>query len=911
MSMIEFKNVWEMYQIKFVVDGKASWDNFWALKDVTFDVNSGETLGVIGENGAGKSTILKLIMDMLKPDKGAVRITGRVSGLLELGAGFQPELTGRENIYSSATFFGLTKNQIKDKYDDIVHFASLGRFINAQVKCYSQGMFVRLAFAIAIHIDPDILLIDDTLAVGDEHFQRKCIKKIFELKEQGKTIIFVTHDMNMLRRLCKRAIFLKEGRIVRDAPVEKVIPLYTQMVGVKEGVATLENKPLGLVFNNGRLFFNWEDKHLTPGSGMHTAFYVSNKWYSSLQADWEVRKEGENKLLAIGKFYQLAFTQILKLELTRDNAVKLDIEIESEEPLEIQEAYINIMLTDRYARWFTTMEKAEFPDITDKDKTWQPLLDANNFRKCIGVEAVEKSGANIPSLAFEQSDLTHRNHAQILNSDYLSSCRVLQYKVLGLQNHSAIQSNRFVYFSGKITFNISDIDSYLHKVQDETSLSYNKMRLIMDNGRATLYYNGINLTKAGHMGTSIFVNGRWYFSNMAHWEVKKERGNKLIAFGRWKDIPILQIWKLELTENFSILWEVDIDVVQEVNIQRQRLSLMFSETYEYWLSSYKRGRFPQVFLEEHVDMLQRCIVDGIIGLQSEDNKFPGVFLKLTKQSNIFGKILNSDFYNKARILNVEKIEPEANTKFLPGKYPYFSTEVYFNKGRKVLIDDRGNVVKNGKLRLVFSEGKSHIYWDGLELTKKLCLYTSIRSQGRWHDSVSWANWKIEGKKKNTIRASGEWRYLPMTQSWELRLIEDNIIEYKVKMNVIKKMEVDRLQTNIMLSEMYKEWFSNSKKGYFSAFRGDIDDDWEVLWSDADNVKEDKGHIGVLKNCEKSRFFPILKFSHLNIDLGWRLNIINSDLYHRSRVLQCLKKEKKILLPGEYSYFEGKIAIEEH
>ncbi len=133
---------------------------------------------MIGENGAGKSTILKLIMDMLKPDKGGVKVTGRVSGLLELGAGFQTELTGRENIYSSAAFFGLTKNQIKDKYDDIVQFASLGRFINAQIKCYSQGMFVRLAFAIAIHIDPDTLLIDDTLAVGDEHFQRKCIKNI-------------------------------------------------------------------------------------------------------------------------------------------------------------------------------------------------------------------------------------------------------------------------------------------------------------------------------------------------------------------------------------------------------------------------------------------------------------------------------------------------------------------------------------------------------------------------------------------------------------------------------------------------------------------------------------------------------------------------------------------------------------
>jgi ABC-type polysaccharide/polyol phosphate transport system ATPase subunit len=172
---------------------------------------------------------------MLRPDRGEIRVLGKVSGLLELGAGFQPELTGRENLYLNARLFGLSQNQIDEKYEEIVNFANIGKFINAPVKCYSQGMVVRLAFAIAIHMDPDILLIDDTLAVGDEYFQRKCIKKIFQIKEQGKTIIFVTHDMNMLSRLCRRALFLKEGRIVKDDIVDKVIPLYTQIIGQEKG----------------------------------------------------------------------------------------------------------------------------------------------------------------------------------------------------------------------------------------------------------------------------------------------------------------------------------------------------------------------------------------------------------------------------------------------------------------------------------------------------------------------------------------------------------------------------------------------------------------------------------------------------------------------------------------------------
>jgi ABC-type polysaccharide/polyol phosphate transport system ATPase subunit len=335
MKIIQFKNVWEMYKIKFVEDGRAKWESFWVLKDINFDVEERETIGIIGANGSGKSTLLKLIAGILKPDRGSIEIKGKVSGLLELGAGFDLEMTGRENIYSLACLFGVTPARLEEKLREITAFAGLGRFINAPVKCYSQGMFVRLAFSLAIHMDPDIFLIDDTLAVGDEEFQRKCLKKIFELKDRGKTIIFVTHDMNMLRRLCKRVIFLREGRIIKDGFVDKVVPLYTQMIGTKESVGVLERKPLTLVFNDGRLFLNWKDKLLTPNSGGYTTFLVQDRWYTSSQADWRVRKETDNKLVATGEFYQLGITQVWRLELINDYEIKWDIEVESKQPMEI------------------------------------------------------------------------------------------------------------------------------------------------------------------------------------------------------------------------------------------------------------------------------------------------------------------------------------------------------------------------------------------------------------------------------------------------------------------------------------------------------------------------------------------------------------------------------------------------
>jgi len=332
MDFIELKNVWEMYRIKFITDGKVSWDNFWALKDVSFKVKKGEAIGIIGENGAGKSTILKLIAGMIRPDRGELNLRAKVSGLLELGAGFQPELTGRENIYLSGSLFGLTQAQIDKKYDEIEKFASLGKFINAPVKCYSQGMFVRLAFSIAIHMDPDVLLIDDILMVGDEYYQGRCIKKIFQLKEQGKTIVFVTHDMNMLRRLCKRTIMLKEGRIVKDGLTEDVIPLYSQMVGAKEGVGSLMKGDLTAVFNNGRLFLNWKDVLLTPHSGVHTSFRIGERWRDSSQAYWEVEKESDESLTATGTFYQLGLTQTWRLQITKDGKIRCDIEIDSKDP---------------------------------------------------------------------------------------------------------------------------------------------------------------------------------------------------------------------------------------------------------------------------------------------------------------------------------------------------------------------------------------------------------------------------------------------------------------------------------------------------------------------------------------------------------------------------------------------------
>jgi lipopolysaccharide transport system ATP-binding protein len=199
---------------------------FWVLRDVSFQIAAGETVGLIGPNGVGKSTVLKLIARILDVTSGRIEVNGRVGPLLELGAGFHPDLTGRENIYLNASVLGLSRFEISQRLDAIIDFSELERFIDVPVKYYSSGMYLRLGFAVAVHTDPEILLIDELLAVGDATFQRKCLERIDQMRQDGVTLLFVSHDSAAIRKLCARAIWLESGELMADGPTDTVVQRY-------------------------------------------------------------------------------------------------------------------------------------------------------------------------------------------------------------------------------------------------------------------------------------------------------------------------------------------------------------------------------------------------------------------------------------------------------------------------------------------------------------------------------------------------------------------------------------------------------------------------------------------------------------------------------------------------------------
>ena len=224
-------------------------EEFWALRDVTFSVSRGESLGVIGRNGAGKSTLLKLVTRILEPTSGKITIRGRTHAMLELGAGFHPELSGRDNVYLNGSIYGFSRREMSQRFDKIVEFAELERFIDTPVKHYSSGMFMRLGFSIAAHMDPDILVIDEVLAVGDTSFQRKSHKALQDLKANGTTILFVSHNPEQVRGFCDRAVLLQQGQLVDFGPANDVVDHYLRLLrGEETHVALLRLRaidPLG------------------------------------------------------------------------------------------------------------------------------------------------------------------------------------------------------------------------------------------------------------------------------------------------------------------------------------------------------------------------------------------------------------------------------------------------------------------------------------------------------------------------------------------------------------------------------------------------------------------------------------------------------------------------------------------
>ncbi|MCC6600190.1 MAG: ABC transporter ATP-binding protein, partial [Crocinitomicaceae bacterium] len=301
---------------------KTAFEEFWALRDVSFEVNAGDRLGIIGRNGAGKSTLLKILSRIVEPTKGRVTIGGKVASLLEVGTGFHPELTGRENIFLNGAILGMRRSEIKNKLDEIVAFAEVEKFLDTPVKRYSSGMYVRLAFAVAAHLEPEILVVDEVLAVGDASFQKKCIGRMQEVAGEGRTVLFVSHNMDSVQRLCNKGMLLNKGNLILDGNINAVLTKYLESV------------------NEGQL---WYDLPPPADAEAQPAFA------SRLQIE---NKKGDMiREVPIGDYFQLRVFFTVKKEV-RDMVVATGISTLLEQPLRTTWGYPTTLPPGEYEAVF-------------------------------------------------------------------------------------------------------------------------------------------------------------------------------------------------------------------------------------------------------------------------------------------------------------------------------------------------------------------------------------------------------------------------------------------------------------------------------------------------------------------------------------------------------------------------------
>ena len=271
-------------------------EEFWALNDINFEVNKGEIIGIIGRNGAGKSTLLKILSKITPPTTGEIKINGRVGSLLEVGTGFHPELTGRENIFLNGAILGMTRAEIAKKFDQIVEFSGIEKFLDTPVKYYSSGMYVRLAFSVAAHMEPDILIVDEVLAVGDAEFQKKCLGKMEEVtKQNGRTILFVSHNMSAIEKLCNRCILLDSGNIIKEGRSKDVIDFYLNDKSNLSSEIIPKNK-------NGQLGQFTKITILNKENKPNARIPISEPFY--IDIEYEIYQLVSNKYLFLYFFYQ-------------------------------------------------------------------------------------------------------------------------------------------------------------------------------------------------------------------------------------------------------------------------------------------------------------------------------------------------------------------------------------------------------------------------------------------------------------------------------------------------------------------------------------------------------------------------------------------------------------------------------
>lgn len=599
MSVIECREVTKIYparrgtRVMLGRGGLGDWlrrhkaQTFAALQDISISVEPGESLGIIGRNGSGKSTLLKILAGVTLPSSGDVTVRGRVASLLELGAGFHPMLTGRENVYLNAGLLGMRHAQVDEVFDEIVAFSGIGEFIDQPVDTYSSGMYVRIGFAVAAHTNPDIFLVDEVLSVGDEEFQRKCRRKIGELREQGKTIVFVSHDLGIINTLCRRVVLLNKGEmILRDSP-QKTINYYLRQVGRDKGVHTFSEGRLEAIHCDGRISLFYDQHEVTASTGGQMYLTTLGQRHASTDAEWEVLEASPAACVARGRMTRLPASLLWEMRVENGRFTwKMTLDCEHELALSQIEAILFLPVT--YEHWVYGDFSGGFPEILPSDATLNVMAtpEVSEF----AAATLPNEDSRLPALLLNVTP--HRPNVGMFwaNSEYVSFSRLLFIYVKLPQDNCTFIPGRHELMT--LSLDTSAARAELRgRVRTERTLQSGPLSARFEQGKIRLAVHGEEVTAFLHLYSAMLIEHLWHDSTSLQWNAVTSDRRRLTVSGDSRRFPFRQFWTVETIEDgFAV--QIDLEAIEPFDMQEYHVSVVLRPEYDRWETDHERGVFP-------------------------------------------------------------------------------------------------------------------------------------------------------------------------------------------------------------------------------------------------------------------------------------------------------------------------------
>ncbi len=562
-------------------------ETFDALSRITFNVEAGESVGIIGPNGSGKSTLLKILAGVTTPSSGHVCIRGRVASLLELGAGFHPLLTGRENVYLNGRILGMSRNDVDGVFDHIVEFSGIAPFIDNPVETYSSGMFVRLAFSVAVHSNPDIFLVDEVLAVGDEEFQRKCRQRIIDLRDQGKTIVFVSHDLGLVHALCNNVVLLTKGEMITRGTPQQTIEYYLRQSGSPDGVHTLKKGNLDAVFANGRISLFRNQAEISAPGGLRAEVYSMEACHPCHEASWHVVEKSPTHCVAHGRMPRLPMVHIWTLRLEADR-LTWSLAIECDRPTPVTLINTNLAFPAVYRQWSYGELEGDFPELLPTDTMWTSV--AAYTAPCREAALFSPDESLHPCVDVRVDTRHPFVRLFWFNSDYLAGSRILQVNAHLPAHEARLPEGRTELF--ETTIDLGSTRESIHaRSQAVRSIQSGDAEYRIEHGGVCISLGGKEVTRGCHVYSSLLIGHLWNDSPGLQWGSVFRNGHELHVSGESRRLPFHLLWKIAPC-NSGIQIELWLDALEPLDVQEYQVSIMLRDEYSRWQSEYESGAFP-------------------------------------------------------------------------------------------------------------------------------------------------------------------------------------------------------------------------------------------------------------------------------------------------------------------------------